>query len=136
MTRTFNSDYSFGRKNEIKVVKYLNENGGDYKLYDDEKHEFDFYDGDVVCELKTRTCFLNTYRTTIFGQNKLDEMTPDKTYHFYFLFRDGLYKWDYNADEYFIDDNGRSDRGRNEYKPHCNIWINDLKLVSKEVKTF
>ena len=133
MKRTFKGDYVAGLSNEKKVVKYLNENGHNYKQYKKKCELFDFTDGRNICELKSRNNDYDKYPTTIFGQNKIQNLQDDKIYWFYFLFKDGLYRWRFNEDEYTVKTNGRSDRGCYEYKPHCNVDIKYLSLVTKDV---
>ena len=133
MKRTFNEDYKCGLTNEKKVINYLNDNGHNYKQYKNKCELFDFTDGRNICELKSRNNDYDKYPTTIFGQNKIENLQDDKIYWFYFLFKDGLYRWKFNKDEYTIKTNGRSDRGRNEYKPHCNVNIKYLSLVTKDI---
>jgi len=133
MKRTFNEDYVAGLSNEKKVVNYLNQNGHNYKQYKKKCELFDFTDGRNICELKSRNNDYDKYPTTIFGQNKIQNLQDDKIYWFYFLFKDGLYRWRFNEDEYTVKTNGRSDRGCYEYKPHCNVDIKYLSLVTKDV---
>ena len=133
MKRTFNEDYKCGLTNEKKVINYLNDNGHNYKQYKNKCELFDFTDGRNICELKSRNNDYDKSPTTIFGQNKIENLQDDKIYWFYFLFKDGLYRWKFNKDEYTIKTNGRSDRGRNEYKPHCNVNIKYLSLVTKDI---
>lgn len=133
MKRTFNGDYNCGMTNELRVVKYLNENGHNYKRYDKTTELFDFTDGLNVCELKSRNNVYSKYPTTIFGKNKIENLNPNKIYWFYFLFKDGLYRWKFDQDQYIVQTNGRCDRGKAEYKPHCNVDIKHLKLVTKDI---
>ena len=133
--RTFKTDYEFGRKFETILRDYLNENDENkYELFKYKKNPFDLYNSEYICELKTRyNITKNKYPTTIFGASKLTEMEDDKKYVFYFIFTDGLYKWDYNKDQYYIAENGRTDRGRPEFKNHCNIPIKYLQFVTDEI---
>lgn len=135
--RTFKTDYEFGRKYETILRDYLNKDLLDkdkYELFKCKTYPFDLYNSKYICELKTRyNITKNKYPTTIFGASKLTKMEPDKNYVFYFLFTDGLYKWNFNKDQYFIAENGRTDRGRPEFKNHCNIPIKYLEFVTDEI---
>ena len=135
--RTFKTDYEYGRKYETILGDYLNKDLLDenkYELFKSKTYPFDLYNNNYICELKTRyNITKDKYPTTIFGASKLTKMEPDKNYVFYFLFTDGLYKWDFNKDEYFIAENGRLDRGRPEFKDHCNIPIKYLQFVTDEI---
>ena len=133
--RTFKSDYEFGRKFETILKNYLNKKDTNkYELFEYKKYPFDLYNSEYICELKTRyNITKDTYPTTIFGASKLTKMKEDKKYVFYFIFTDGLYKWDYNPKEYYIAENGRRDRGRPEFKNHCNIPVKYLQFVTDEI---
>ena len=87
-------------------------------------------------ELKTRNNTYNKYPSTMVGYNKIkiaEEDNTDKKYKFLFLFKDGLYCWDFEKDKYTIKTGGRRDRGLYEYKQYAYIPIEELYLISKEI---
>lgn len=133
-------DLKFGERTEKVFFKYVNENlfkddnlikGNDYSVYD-------FSNKNCFVELKSRTNNYKKYETTMVGYNKLKIAEKDETdnnYIFFFLFTDGLYKWDFNIREYQVKNGGRYDRGRPEFKPHSFIPIEYLKLVTKDINS-
>ena len=133
-------DLKFGERTEKVFLKYVNENiykddnlkkGNDYSVYD-------FSNKNSFVELKARTNNYKKYETTMVGYNKLkiaERDETDKKYIFYFLFTDGLYKWDFNMKEYQVKNGGRYDRGRPEFKLHSFIPIEFLKLVTKDINS-
>lgn len=126
-------DLKFGFNNEDKFLDYINtDNEYKWEKFKNKSAPFDFYNNTSFAELKSRRCDSRQYEDTMVGLNKLKicETFPNKNYIFYFLFTDGLYKWDYNFDEYKTRDGGRWDRGRREVKPYGFIHYSHLQLVS------
>jgi hypothetical protein len=133
-------DLKFGERTEKVFLKYVNENifkddnlkkGNNYSIYD-------FSNKNCFVELKARTNNYKKYETTMIGYNKLkiaENDETDKKYIFYFLFTDGLYKWDFNMKEYQVKNGGRYDRGRPEFKLHSFIPIEFLKLVTEDINS-
>ena len=135
--KKFNQDYSIGIKNELSVLKILNELGFDVKKTA-KSHPFDFYNDEYYFELKSRNVYKYTYPTTIIGLNKIEfAKKTDKVCIFLFKFIDGLNFYIYNKDdpENKINIGGRSDRGIDEYKPYFHIPISSLNPI-ESLKSF
>ena len=135
--RTINGDYKIGEIKERLVVDYLNSKHkqNKYTRYEKRNSVMDFYNDIYECELKSRTCSHDKYPTTMFGLNKIQDMKPDKKYRFYFLFTDGLYRWEYNKDQFTTRYGSRCDRGYFESKKHVYIDINNLKLLTTRINS-
>ena len=130
-------DLEWGHFNERKVLSWINNNifqEDNMELYKNEKKQVDMKNKEFIAELKSRTNNYNRYPTTFFGYNKLNYLLnkegENRKFKFYFLFRDGLYEWDYNAREYDIRDFEHRERGVKDY---VYIDIKYLKLVTKEI---
>ena len=52
---------------------------------------------------------------------------------FYFLFKDGCWKWPYNKEQYYIANAGTFARGVDENKAHVHIPIEHLEFVTDEI---
>lgn len=127
---------------EKNLVDFLNRDNEDkkYCLFEDRFARFDFFNCDYLCEVKSRSNRYNQYPTTMVGYNKVkmaeeDRDNPDINYRFYFVFTDGTYCWDYKEGEYQVDMGGRRDRGLPEIKEYAYIPIENLYLVTTEVKS-
>ena len=133
----FNNDYEKGISNEDRVLEFLNKDNDNKFFKCSKNYEFDFMNLEYTIELKSRNNNYNTYPSTMCGYNKLKiaEENPDKKYKFLFLFKDGLYEWDFKKDEYTVKKGGRKDRGKFEYKDYAYIEINKLKLLSDDIKS-
>lgn len=132
----FKQDFNLGIKSENKVLKFLNESYEDKFISTTQNCEFDFTNNQYNIELKTRNNTYNKYPSTMVGYNKIkiaEEDNTDKKYKFLFLFKDGLYCWDFEKDKYTIKTGGRRDRGLYEYKQYAYIPIEELYLISKEI---
>tara|TARA_R110002012_G_scaffold206477_1_gene376400 strand:+ start:1742 stop:2203 length:462 start_codon:yes stop_codon:yes gene_type:complete len=128
-------------KTEMEILDYLNND-----LYKDNKLKankhfdlFDFENEKTKVELKTRSCNHNSYPTTMMNMSKINYAVKNKEKYkfiFYFLFKDGLYKWDFKEDNYKIEIGGRFDRGdANDRKLYSYIPVNDLILVDELCKS-
>tara|TARA_R100000951_G_scaffold115995_1_gene126050 strand:- start:2629 stop:3102 length:474 start_codon:yes stop_codon:yes gene_type:complete len=145
----YKNDLRNGNLNEIKVLKYLNDN-----IYQDcplEKSKnkydyFDFFSRDAMVELKSRTNPYSQYPTTMVGLNKIqfverelqslsESVLTTPEFKFMFLFTDGLYEWTYAPEEYSINTGFRNDRGVKEEKKYAYIHISKLKLVTKDINS-
>ena len=132
----FKQDFNLGIKSENKVLKFLNESYEDKFISTTQNCPFDFTNNQYNIELKTRNNTYNKYPSTMVGYNKIkiaEEDNTDKKYKFLFLFKDGLYCWDFEKDKYTIKTGGRRDRGLYEYKQYAYIPIEELYLISKEI---
>ena len=78
------------------------------------------------------------FTSTIVGYNKIikarKRQRKNLDTEFYFLFTDGLYKWNYNEEEIScIMPTRRIDRGKIEVKDHAYIPTRYLKFMSSEI---
>ena len=135
MKRTIAGDYKYGTQRERLVVDYLNSKHkrNKYELYKEKNSVMDFYNDKYECELKSRKNKYDAYPTTMLGLNKVQDMKPDKKYRYYFLFTDGLYRWEYNKDDFVTRNGGRCDRGKYEIKKYIYIDIKKLKLLTTRI---
>lgn len=110
--KTLQSDLLMGKKNEKKLLAYLNnlpENENkQYQVFKNCYSTFDFINEDIVAELKSRRIRCNQYHDTMVGNNKMKVCDPSHNantglkYVFYFLFTDGLFRWDYGDSNYQV----------------------------------
>ena len=122
-----NRDYQFGIEKEISQKQFLQEHfdcilqkGPHYAWYD-----FTTEANDIYIELKNRRVSKETYPSTMVGYDKIEKMLKygleEKTW-FVIGFKDGsLYKWKYDPDQFYVEQGGRCDRGRGEFKPYAYI---------------
>jgi hypothetical protein len=95
----------------------------------------DFEGDGKYLELKNRFCYLNTYKTTMVGRNKIDYILENDIccpVYFVFSFYCGLYYYEFNREHLDIfqtEIGGTEKRGRKEYKPHYYIPIEYLKPI-------
>ena len=96
INRTFRDDYSFGIKNEDKILPIINGYFNDnIKKSTNTYSKNDYYGDKYIYELKSRTNKYSAYPTTLLGYNK----RPDgKKQHFLFSFSDGLYTIEYSQE--------------------------------------
>tara|TARA_R110002012_G_scaffold299095_1_gene497991 strand:- start:41 stop:475 length:435 start_codon:yes stop_codon:yes gene_type:complete len=98
---------------------------------------FDFYNDEYKIELKSRSCTHDTYPTLMMNTNKLKWANDNPNFKciFYFLFTDGLYKWDFK-NNYTKKIGGRRDRNDpNDIKIIGFIPRNDLILVNDNLSS-
>ena len=142
---TIQSDLIMGKKNEQKLLSYLNslpENANNqFGFYKNKFSTFDFVNDNTIAELKSRRVPCMKYHDTMIGYNKLkicEEDHPDHVggaeYVFYFLFTDGLYKWDYHKDQFQVKSFFHRD------KQYCQdygyIPVSHLQLVNPSMRSF
>ena len=139
---TYKNDKSFGTKNEIKVLDYLNKvlyPNDKFNMFKNKHSTMDFINSKIIAELKSRRNKYTQYPDTMCGQNKLEQaeasykLNKDKQYKFFFLFTDGLYCWDFNPDQYTTRLGGRIDRGSNEIKKYSYIPIQYLNFITADI---
>ena len=137
----FKKDYDMGKKNEKKVVNWLNENS-DQKYYIQKwKYsimDFKKYDDDnFVGELKSRNELHNNYPTAMIGKNKINRVLKNDKLNvkFYFLYQDGLFYWNLNKEEYTEGKWCRNNRGKYETSDICYISHEHLKLLTDEINS-
>ena len=130
------ADIIMGNLNEQKLIEYLNsleENQNDkYKFFKNKFNSMDLFNSQYICELKSRRNCYNQYPTTMVGHNKIVRAVsdPQQKYRFYFLFTDGLYYWDFDANEFSVRLGGRMDRGSAEIKQYAYISIGCLTYAT------
>lgn len=142
---TIQSDLLMGKKNEKKLLSYLNnlpENAEkQFGFFKNAFSTFDFVNEDVIAELKSRRVPCMKYHDTMIGYNKLKVCEEDHEnhvagaeYHFYFLFTDGLYKWEYNKDQFQVKSFFHRD------KQYCQeygyIPVSKLQLVNPTMTSY
>jgi len=94
-------------------------------------------------ELKSRTIEHDKHDTAIIGKEKIAEaikshyLQDEKTYRFYYLYNDGLYKYDFKMEDIhngkiFLNWWYRNSRGKEEKKKVFYINRELLELVDKD----
>ena len=93
---SFMRDYNFGRQHEIAILPKLNEFfKDDIKASVDKYSKYDFEGKEYVYELKSRTCQLGSYPTTLLP---VDKVIKTRKQIFLFNFTDGLYYIEYDEE--------------------------------------
>lgn len=138
MNTKLNKDLSMGRKNENKFKNFLEESENIIlKRFRDKYSELDFRCGKRLIELKSRNNPHNRYPDTMCGYNKIikarKKIKIGYTVEIYFLFTDGLYKWNFVDDAFNVRMGGRDDRGKYEYKDYAYIPIEDLVFITDKI---
>jgi hypothetical protein len=143
----FDKDYAMGKRNEKKLIKYLNKDEEKYFLvknlfaYMDFKEYGNF---NFMGELKSRNIHKDKHETAIIGKEKIGEaikshyLQDEKTYRFYYLYTDGLYMYDFDIEDIhsgkiFLDWWYRNNRGKEEKKKVFYIHRDLLKFVTKDI---
>jgi len=130
-------DLIFGKRNEKKLVHYLNTHeckDDPVALYENERNQLDMRNTKFIGEQKTRNCNHNSHPDTMFGYNKiifLRGLNETRIFKFYFLFKDGLYVWDFNEAEFTVRDFYHQERGVID---QAYVDIKYLKLVDANLK--
>lgn len=88
----------------------------------------------IVCELKTRSCKLKAFSSTIVGINKIEKCTnPNVDYYFFFQFVDDVVakiKYDKELFSTFeVKEGGRWDRGKDEIKDYIHIPLSKCEII-------
>ena len=92
----FMRDYNFGREQEIVLLPRLNEFfNDDIKHTTDKFHKYDYEGTTYVYELKSRTCKMEKYPTTLLP---VDKVIKTKKQIFLFNFTNGLYYIEYDEE--------------------------------------
>jgi len=142
----FNKDYAMGKRNEKRLIRYLNKDGEKYFLVKNNFAYMDFKEYgnfNFLGELKSRNIKHDEHETAIIGKEKIAEaiksyyLQEEKTYRFYYLYTDGLYKYDFNIEDIhsgkiYLGDWYRNSRGKEEKKKVFYIHRDLLKLVDKD----
>ena len=128
------ADIEFGLSKEDEYFNILKDCFDETLIKSINKYDlFDYIGNDCFIELKSRRNTHNKYPDTMIGYNKIEfAQSTNKIIIFCFSFTDGLYYYKFNKEDLInnnlrIDEGGRCDRGRNEYKQYCYIPI---KLLS------
>jgi hypothetical protein len=121
--KKYKSDMEIGMKGEYDSKKVLEEYFNMEFEYTPKNHNFDLFKNDVFIEIKTRRCFINTYKTLYFSFAKYIYIlnNPQNKYLFLFNLKDGMYLWEYSEKQLKTSYGGRIDRGRDEMKKLCEI---------------
>jgi len=141
----FQKDYETGKINEKRVVNFLNKNTC-YKFYL-KKNRFSLMDFRIYgepnrCdELKSRDLNHDDFPTAIIGKEKIFDAIANhdkKKYVFWYLYKDGLYYYDFDIDDInnktiFLDWWKRTTRGKLEKKKVFYIPHRLLTLFSDEI---
>jgi len=125
---TFTEDERFGEKAEEELFDTIRKRYGEcYRT--DKWNTFDYIGKNFQVELKHRRINYNQYPTIMIGLNKLQKAakSPRATY-FLWKFKDGLYEWKFDPNEYTVEQGGRCDRGVDERKD-CGFI--DMKLLKE-----
>ena len=133
MTYNWN-DIKIGEENERKLLSHLNKTYNNLQITKG-GCVYDFFNDDVIIELKTRTNCYNKYPTTMIGKNKIDYFLNNKTIEnkkkfCFFGFTDGLYFLEITKEiieNFQLNIGGRKDRGFPEWKQYYYIPINLLE---------
>jgi len=73
----YQNSYRFGKEQENMVLPIINEYfNRDIKPYKEQYSKYDFYDDEYEYELKSRTCYLNSYPDTMITANKMNSSKP------------------------------------------------------------
>jgi hypothetical protein len=97
MSRSFKSDYTFGKTKEAQYYDAIKNYFNDSVIQTTARYEkWDFIGDKAVYELKSRYNNHNTYPDTMIGLDKVS--TTDKEIVFLFGFYDGLYYIKYDKD--------------------------------------
>jgi len=132
-----NNDTEFGLSKEDEYYEIFKDCFDETLLKSINKYDlFDYIGDECLIELKSRRNTHNKYPDTMIGYNKIEfAKTSSKDIVFCFSFTDGLYYYKFDKQDLInnnlrIDEGGRNDRGRNEYKQYCYIPIKLLKLLN------
>lgn len=141
----FEKDYIFGKRNEKRLINYLNKESKKYFLVKNQFAYMDFKeygDFNFLGELKSRNIKHDKHDTAIIGKEKIGEaiksyyLQDNKKYRFYYLYTDGLYKYDFDindihSNKIYLGDWFRYSRGKEENKKVFYIKRELLQLVDK-----
>tara|TARA_R100000734_G_scaffold19135_1_gene18394 strand:- start:2124 stop:2597 length:474 start_codon:yes stop_codon:yes gene_type:complete len=142
----FEKDYAMGKLNEKRLIRYLNKDSEKYFLVKNNFAYMDFKEyGNFkfLGELKSRNIKKDKHETAIIGKEKIGEaiksyyLQEEKTYRFYYLYTDGLYKYDFNIEDIhsgkiYLGNWYRNSRGKEEKKKVFYIHRDLLQLVDKD----
>lgn len=142
----FEKDYAMGKLNEKRLIRYLNKDEEKYFLVKNNFAYMDFKEYgnfNFLGELKSRNINKDKHETAIIGKEKIGEaiksyyLQEEKTYRFYYLYTDGLYKYDFNIDDIhsgkiYLGNWYRNTRGKEEKKKVFYIHRDLLQLVDKD----
>lgn len=113
-------DFIFGSNCEKKLIEKIREKwGNDIQKTQNKYAVFDFENKDLQIELKNRRCSSKQYPSMMIGLNKLQKAERDldeKKSIFLWNLTDGLFMWEYNSDDYYVANGGRTNRGIDERK--------------------
>ena len=145
----FEKDYAMGKMNEKKLINYLNKEEKKYFLVKNKFAYMDFKEYgnfNFLGELKSRNINHDKHETAIIGKEKIGEaikshyLQEGKTYRFYYLYTDGLFKYDFNMEDIhnnklYLGDWFRYSRGKEENKKVFYINRELLEFVSNDINS-
>jgi len=126
----YQQDLKLGLGNEDLVYDKIKMKYGDSMVKTTRWNKIDYYNDDVIIELKTRRNKYSAYPTTMIGKNKIDHMLESgKVAVGCFSFTDGLYYIEIDKEKiekFELKQGGRFDRGRPELSQYYYIPIDML----------
>ncbi len=134
--KSFQTDYQMGVMNERVIYQPLKEFfGTDLKPTKLRYTKYDFYDKENTYELKTRDCKLNSFSTTVIGEDKI--IPSKKGQYFIFNFTDAIacIKYDKEAfKKYKVDlyKRNRRDDFTDNLKNYIYIPVGDLTIIKRK----
>ncbi len=137
--RTFKQDYDVGKIEEFAILGRLKEHFKDESIKQTKNMycKYDFYSDNAIYELKSRKCYLNTYRTLVIGYNKL--IKTNKPQYFIWKFLDDKIAYIKYSKELFSKfelkpfqrEDDRSDY--NDKQQLCfHVPVNQVKLINRK----
>jgi hypothetical protein len=132
-----------GKDNELLVLNYLNKKEINWVAKKDKNAIIDFKHTkkNREAELKSRNFSSTDFPDWQIGTNKIEKMlfNIDTRYTVFFLFYDGLFKWDFKWHKLMTDcdyrQGGTTKRGRDERTHNVFIKRECLKKITNKIKT-
>lgn len=142
--QTLKSDLSMGRRNENKLLKWLNDKLPEekhFQLFKNKFSTFDFVNEDCIYELKSRRVRCMKYHDTMIGYNKIStcleghkDHCSGVEYKFFFLFTDGLYSWEFQEGDYEVRNFFHADK--QDFVEYAYIPVSKLKLEDPNLNSW
>ena len=138
---------AMGKYNEKMYMPIIKKHFGNLIKTEYKYATIDFYGVNYMLELKSRNSYSYDFNETMFGYNKIIEARktlehyshhiPNYKVYFAFAFKDGLFIWEFNSNTF--EENGGENqkriggtcnRGKNDYKEHYYVKIENLNKIS------